>query len=272
MKKFLISLLVFCVIFSAPVFGASKTYSSKPILTKAQAQAIKKRINARRNLTEDETPAKGLRKTTGKTTSERVLRQNQIRDIGYKILNTNEIDKRMTFSYSLAYKDPNAYVTLKNRQIVVNKGLMDMIITDDELAFILGHEISHSIDSHWGPLDGLFYNPQFNFVHRRIETRSDLRSIDFMVKAGYNPVAGLIIMNKLVDQPITDYFRTHPKGSKRLATMYVYIKNTYPEFLNDNEYTKNPVYQNILISCQKDIEKLEERLQKEAERENMNED
>lgn len=273
MKKIFILLVAICIIFSAPVFGASKTYNTKPILTKAQVKAITKRINKKKNLsdeTSEQTKSTKSKKT--KTQSERVRRQNQIREIGYKMLNSNEIDKRMTFGYSLAYKDPNAYSNSRTRQIVVNKGLMDMITTDDELAFILGHEISHSIDSHWGPFDGLFYNPQFNFVHRRIETRSDLRGIDFMVKAGYNPVAGLIIMNKLVDQPITDYFLTHPKGSKRLATMYVYIKNTYPEFLKDNEYTKDPVYKNILISCQKDIEKVEEKLQEQAQREIMQED
>ena len=273
MKKFFVIFTVLCIIFSTPAFSASRTYKTKPILTKSQVKAIKKKINERKSLTEETSSSSASKKSSSqKGTSERVRRQNQIRDIGYKLLNSNEIDKRMTFGYSLAYKDPNAYASLKSRQIVVNKGLMDMITKDDELAFILGHEISHAIDSYWGPLNGLFYNPQFNFVHRRIESRCDLRSIDFMVKAGYNPVAGLIITNKLIDQPVTDYFRTHPMGTKRLATMYVYIKNTYPEFLKENEYTKDPVYQNILLTCQKDIEKLEEKLKEEAEREILKEE
>ena len=82
-----------------------------------------------------------------------------------------------------------------------------------------------------------------------------------MVKAGYNPIAGLIIMNKLSDQPITDYFRTHPIGTKRIATMYVYIRDTYPQFLENNDLIKNDIYINCLLTCKKDIEKIDKKLQ-----------
>ena len=272
MKKFFVFFTVVCIMLSVPAFGASKSYGSKPVLTKTQVKAIKKKIQEKRNLTEDASLSDTSKSSSKKQTSERVRRQNQIREIGYKILNSNEIDKRMTFGYSLAYKAPNAYADMKNRQITVNKGLMDMVSSDDELAFILGHEISHAVDSYWGPIDGLFYNPQFKFIHRRIESRCDLRSIDFIVKAGYNPVAGLTMLNKLIDQPVIDIILTHPKGTKRIATMYVYIKNTYPEFLGDNEFTRDPVYKNILISCQKDIEKLEAKLEQAAQSEDDEEE
>lgn len=246
------------LLFEAPAFCANKkTDVSKEILILAKTIAAKKK-KAKQNLSDTNSKSARVNKTGS---GERVRRQKLIREIGYQILNANEIDKRMTFSYSLAYKDPNAYTSMRNRAIIVNKGLYDMIDYDDELAFILGHEISHAIDSYWGPANGLFYNPKFNFIHRRIESRCDLRSIDFMVKAGYNPIAGLIMMNKLVDQPITDYFRTHPMGTKRLATMYVYIRDTYPQFLENNEFVKNDVYKNILLTCQKDIEKIDKKLQ-----------
>ncbi|MCR4881905.1 MAG: M48 family metallopeptidase [bacterium] len=256
MKKIFWLFVIFSFFISQPAFCAKKN-TSKNI--EDLAKVIVK-IKTQQRLKDSDysvTPSRSNKTGSG----ERVRRQKLIREIGYNLLNSNEIDKRMTFSYSLDYKDPNAYATLKTRRINVNKGLFDMIDYDDELAFILGHEISHAIDSYWGPANGLFYNPQFNFVHRRIESRCDLRSIDFMVKAGYNPIAGLIIMNKLSDQPITDYFRTHPIGTKRLATMYVYIRDTYPDFLKDNELVKNPVYKNFLITCKKDIDKIDKKLQ-----------
>ena len=260
MKKIFWFFIIMSFFINSPALCANNTAKNIEDLAK-----IIKTIKTKQQLKDSDysvTPSRSNKTGSG----ERVRRQREIRDIGYKLLNSNEIDKRMTFSYSLDYKEPNAYASLKTREINVNKGLYDMIDYQDELAFILGHEISHAVDSYWGPANGLFYNPQFNFVNRKIESRCDLRSIDFIVKAGYNPLAALIISNKLLSQPSTDIFSSHPMGNKRLAMIYVYIKHTYPQYLTNNKLTEDPVYQNMLISTQKHIEKVEASLEKQQQK------
>ena len=46
--------------------------------------------------------------------------QKQIMQIGYRVLNANQIDKRMTFFY-VNSKDVNAATTLRSKQISVYK-------------------------------------------------------------------------------------------------------------------------------------------------------
>lgn len=75
-----------------------------------------------------------------------------------------------------------------------------------------------------------------------------------MVKAGYNPIAGMIVSDKIFDEPIWDwgFTSTHPKGSKRLVAMYKYIYKKYPAYLNSNmAYTVN--FQDIMKQNDKEI-------------------
>ena len=53
-----------------------------------------------------------------------------------------------------------------------------------------------------------------------------------MVKSGYNPIAGIIVGDKIFDEPLWDwgFTYTHPKGSKRLIAMYQHIYKKYPEY------------------------------------------
>jgi len=192
-----------------------------------------------------------------------VRRRKLIEKVGYQILNANRIDKRITFQYNHKKKETNAYATYGDRRVIVTKGMMDLLDTEDELAAVLGHEISHNLDHYKGILRGFFSFTIFRAQSRINETRADLRSVDFLVNAGYNPVAEIIVLHKFLSQPRYEWYSTHPLGSKRLAKIYEHIYLKYPYFLVNNEYIKNPVYQNFLLTSKENRLLLKDALEKE---------
>ena len=82
-----------------------------------------------------------------------------------------------------------------------------------------------------------------------------------MVTAGYNPVALIIVLNKISGEKkgISSWFSTHPAGSRRLVLIYEYIYKKYPGYLVDNDYRRNLYYQNFLLISKDDREKIRER-------------
>ena len=184
--------------------------------------------------------------------------QKKISQIGFHILNANRIEQRMAFYYSKK-STVNAYTDTINRKIVVYKGLFNYIESDDELAGILAHEISHGVDSYNGICRGAFTKISYAFVPRKYERLADKRAVDYMVKAGYNPVAFIVIMNKFMGQRRYEIFNTHPLTSRRMAMVYEYIFTKYPEFLADNKYKDNVYYQNFLLTSTKNRTKFQQK-------------
>ncbi|MBP3924033.1 M48 family metallopeptidase [bacterium] len=183
--------------------------------------------------------------------------QALVSNVGFKLLNANKIDKRMAFVYSRK-STVNAFSNSLDRRIIICKGIVDYMDSEDELAGIMAHEISHSIDSYNGILRGsLNFIPQA-FVPRKYERKADLRAVDFMVNAGYNPLALIIIMNKVSGQYRYEVLSTHPLTSRRLAYIYEYIYRKYPAFLANNAYIDNIYYQNFLLNSEHNRKKLEQ--------------
>ena len=73
--------------------------------------------------------------------------QKQVMQVGFRILNANQIEKRMTFYY-INNKDVNAATAMSNKTICLYKGIIPFFDSDDELAAVLSHEIAHALDAH----------------------------------------------------------------------------------------------------------------------------
>ncbi|HIZ29462.1 MAG TPA: M48 family metallopeptidase [Candidatus Adamsella sp.] len=189
--------------------------------------------------------------------------QKKIMEMGFRILNANRIDKRMTFSYD-TNKDVNAYTYGGAKNIVICKGLLPYFDDDNELAAILSHEIAHGMDYH----DGFFKSVAMGFAPKKYEEKADKQAVDYMVTAGYNPVALIIVLNKISGEKkgISSWFSTHPAGSRRLVLIYEYIYKKYPGYLVDNDYRRNLYYQNFLLISKDDREKIRERELKKIEK------
>ncbi len=189
--------------------------------------------------------------------------QKQVMKIGFKILNANRIDKRVTFHY-VNSKKVNAYAKGKSKSVVIYKGLLPYLDSENELAGIIGHEIAHNVDFH----AGYFRRIAMGFAPKKYERKADIKAVDYLVKAGYDPVAMIVALNKLTGEPNWwECYASHPKGSKRLAYVYEYIFKKYPAYLIDNEYKKNIYYQNFLLTSKKDREKICKKFEKEKQKE-----
>lgn len=201
---------------------------------------------------------------TLETEYQRSIYQKKIMQMGFKILNANKIKKRMSFHYistgSNANK-PNASASIEGRTIEVYKGILPYFNDDEaQLAGILSHEIAHCVDSHNGGYSKFI---SFIFSPKKHEKIADLKSVDYMVNAGYSPIAMIVILNKIADENFWwECFLKHPHTSKRLAYMYEYIYRKYPEYLINNEYEQNIYYHNFLITSEKDRMKIRNKYRK----------
>lgn len=187
--------------------------------------------------------------------------QQYISNIGFNILNSNRIDKRMVFLYKQNKKDVNACTYFRDRSIHFNKGLAITLESDDEYAAVLAHEISHGVDLYDGIFRGFFSPLPMSLSPKKYERKADKRAVDYMVKAGYNPLAMIVVMNKDFSQTRYDWLATHPLPSRRMAYVYEYIYRKYPEYLVNNKYKDNIYYQNFLLNSRENRLKLQKRIE-----------
>lgn len=190
----------------------------------------------------------------------------QINRIGTRLIQANNIEQNIRFVVS-ENSEANASTNIKNI-ITVNLGLLKYVETEDELAFVIGHEMGHISKNHvkkslarkivirtagiagsvlsiigvvsdsakmaksgaivaGSALAGGIANKSLS---RGQETKSDAASIDYMVNAGYNPLAAISILNKISGNYF-DIFSDHPSGGKRIKKAYKYISKNYPEYI-----------------------------------------
>ena len=170
--------------------------------------------------------------------------------VAQKLYASNKITKRTPIAIIRKPNTINATTNIYSRQITIYTGILSSVDCDDELAFVLAHEIAHDLESY----GGYFKYVAMNFNPKKYELKADTDAIDLMVAAGYNPIAAITMGNKIFDEPIFDWgiSYTHPKGSKRLLTMYKYILVKYPQYLTSS-MTQNAYYKNFEKTLEKEI-------------------
>lgn len=199
------------------------------------------------------------------------LEVEKVLSVSNKIMMTNKIPKRVPvmveksrFTLS-SVETVNAYSDLYGKTVTVLSGTFNYIDNDDELAYLLSHEIAHSVEAY----GGLVKYAAMSWNSKKYEKKADLIAIDYMVKAGYNPVAAITLGNKIFSEPMWDwgFTSTHPKGSKRLLSMYKYIYVKYPNYLNTS-MIKTPAYKNFEYAMANDIQEFHQKQQKKELKQN----
>ena len=172
-----------------------------------------------------------------------------------RLMLANKINERIIIDVAKGSNSLNASTEIYTRTIHINKELLSYMRNDDELAFIISHEIAHAMETYSSP----FKFAAMKYNSKKYEIKSDLKAVDYMVKAGYNPVAAIVMLNKIANEPVFDwgFMYTHPKGSKRLAEVYKYIYIKYPQYLN-SPMTKNAYYQMFENSMANEIKRIEQ--------------
>lgn len=169
--------------------------------------------------------------------------------VGRNLIHANDL-KRAPLRLYKEGKIINAFANTFDKSVEVASGTLPYLSNDDELAFVIGHELAHAQDYY----DGMAKLIAMQFNSKKYEYSSDLKSLDYMVAAGYNPIAGIIAGEKIFGEPVWDwgFLSTHPKGSKRLMSMYEHIYKKYPSYLN-SPMAKNVIFIDFLNQNQKEI-------------------
>jgi predicted Zn-dependent protease len=170
------------------------------------------------------------------------------------------MENRCFFAVTLGEKPiANAYATGEN-DITVYAGLLGLLETDDELAFVLAHEIGHHLADHLaetkrranlgGMIGGVLFSSIMALagadlatqthavdtghaagfaVGSRVHSKDEEREADYIAaylaaRAGYDPAAGLTLLDRLArlsgSAALRDGFlATHPSTPDRAARL-----------------------------------------------------
>ncbi len=190
--------------------------------------------------------------------------QSRINEIGQRI--SAVCDRRGILYYFKAMdeEDKNAFA-LPGGYIYIFKGLLDEIGSDDELAYVLAHEVSHIVARH--SVDRLKKNLGFNLLMilakaagpqpqtvrtantainllmlsyaREDELMADRLAVRFMKRGGFNPEAAISFLEKLKEikrrEPIRPVSgRTHPYINERIKAVKeeLYGRIGFEEYIN----------------------------------------
>lgn len=174
--------------------------------------------------------------------------QARINEVGFRILNANKLDRHITFLYHnedvLIKGDPSVV----KRQVVIYDKDLQFVETDDELAALISRETSKAVKSFDGALGGFVSSLHIKMAPKKYEIVADKRAVEYMVRAGYNPLGLITFINKTCPQARQDVISRKNLTSKRLMHIYEKIYYNYPYFLVNNTYKYNAYYQNFLLN------------------------
>lgn len=191
--------------------------------------------------------------------SNNFILQERIKRVGKRLVNVSERKDVEYNFYLLEDKELNA-MALPGGFIYVNEGLAK-ILSDDELAYVIGHEVGHVAGRHivkklqanmtyqliltialagsGNSLEGeaavdvargadTVYNLISLGYSRKDEYEADKFGARYSRSAGYNPYAALSALEKIKqeegpDWKVLGYYRSHPYADDRIAALKKYI-------------------------------------------------
>ena len=191
--------------------------------------------------------------------------QERVRKVGEKIASVCD-RKDVNYYFKVVDQEGMNAVSLPGGFVYVNKGLIEKIDNDDELACVLAHEVGHIVAKHHikklqASLGYTFLNvlasqttsPRFTggmnlamiqmmlAYSREDEFLADKLGIIYAKRAGYNAEAMVGFLEKLKQENKkhtrsiqATYFRTHPYISERIAKAKQILYGTidFSDYLN----------------------------------------
>jgi len=178
---------------------------------------------------------------------------------------------------------PNAFA-LPGGPIAISRGLLVGLDNEAQLASIIGHEIGHVTARHavqgmqrgtmlglgLSVLSGATSNSAYggltqqagqlaaslinNTYSREQESESDRLGIDYMVKAGFNPLGAVQVQAYFYNQIekgadpnwLTGLFRTHPFSKERMLANEQYVRSRYVQELKTLPFNREEFQQATL--------------------------
>lgn len=191
--------------------------------------------------------------------------QDRLNKVGFRILNSNRIEQRVCFRYLPRQKEYTVGTDLRlmylQRIVYVTPRQMSNVSDDNELAAILSRRIAQSVDSYDGIFRGYGALLDYWVKPQKYNNKADKMAVDYMVCAGYNPLALIVMISKSIPQRRYEFTDSYSLASRRMARIYEYIYNKYPSFLATNHYSDNIYYQNFLLTSRENRAKLQQKIE-----------
>jgi MAF protein len=191
------------------------------------------------------------------------LMQQRVEDIGKKIAAVSDRKEIDYHFYVLDEDDVNA-VSLPGGYVYINRGLIEKVDNDDQLAGVIGHEVGHIVARHSikklqamqafsilrvlvaaapnsgevGAAADVAFTELLLGYGRDDELLADELGTRYAKLAGYDPHAMIVFLEKLQDinrrQPLRpkSYFKTHPYVPDRIRV----VKQELGEGMNFDDY------------------------------------
>jgi predicted Zn-dependent protease len=162
-------------------------------------------------------------------------------------------------AHVITTKDVNAFCMPGGKMAVYSGLIQQLNATDDELAAVMGHEISHALREHsreqasqqaaeglvlgvlgaaagvsatTQQLGQMVMNVTFDLPHSRTdEQEADRIGVELAARAGYDPRAAITLwekMQKLGGGQPPQILSTHPSNASRIADLKVYSAKVLP--------------------------------------------
>ncbi len=196
-----------------------------------------------------------------------------VQGVGMRIA---RVSHRPTLDYKyrvLNSSVPNAFA-VPGGFIVINRGLLVGMSSEAEMAAVLAHETGHVTAKHSlaayqrsmaanillagvqvaaggragvAELSGVTANLLENGFSRDQEREADWLGIDYMAKAGYNPLGAVKLQEYFFEQLeggknplfLEGLFRTHPFSKERMENAKARVAQLYPDAARNPDYTFN---------------------------------
>ncbi len=165
----------------------------------------------------------------------------------------NNFKKNYIFTPSIN-TEKNVYVT-NNGSINFPSGALSIAENNDLIAALLALVIARSESgditiNQWKSFVcglGIITSPFYNSWTRGDFHVADLISIEYLVNAGYNPVALEVLALRMsgdANSAWSEFWAASPNGTHRAEYIHKYIELNYPQYLSNNnsKYYRNLVY------------------------------
>lgn len=194
--------------------------------------------------------------------------EKKLYEVGERLIEANNLKGPILFRIetedNTKFNDVTAHAESDHKIVEVGNRLFHYFRSDDELAAVLSHELAHISlgKSGWliapGPGLGIldligniiflpdavesaftmgkstarFMNRGFNLKR---EIQADLLGIQYMVKAGYDPMAMETILTQIASDSDSKHWRGRTQLTKRLKAIHTEIADKYPQYLLPHE-------------------------------------
>ncbi len=148
--------------------------------------------------------------------------QARVRSMLDKLMKPEEKDGKV---YFILANDPsfNAYfiqLDKNTRVVTIHAGLLEGLENDDELAFVLGHELEHGWSTLEKYAEGLQSEMRKKLLQRVVENEVDAKSVaKRMIPAGFNPYSADDVITRWRKAAPDHLSKTHTATSSRSDTM-----------------------------------------------------